>query len=318
MPQGEASRRLAAVIVTGSMPDSVPSLTNVTPWERAMVTSMTDPAGPKPRLPTRATRADLAYILYTSGSTGMPKGVMITHENAVSFIDWCSATFAPPGRSVQQPPAVSFRPVGRRSSTSAIKHGASSHLISDDLGREPQGSRQVHRRASADRLVFDALDPDLAACSSDSSASHDGSACALVLFGGEVFPVEASSRAAAPMAVGRVLQPVRSDGDHRRLHRCAGFRPSSRTTGRRHYPIGFPCTHCGTWCSTARAAGERGRTKECSTSAARRSLPATGIVPRKPPRRFSSVMASAGTTPATSSGWNRRRGSPTWAARIGW
>ena len=38
--------------------------------------------------------SSLAYIIYTSGTTGNPKGVMITHANAVAMIKWAEVEYA--------------------------------------------------------------------------------------------------------------------------------------------------------------------------------------------------------------------------------
>lgn len=36
---------------------------------------------------------DTAYLIYTSGSTGLPKGVEISHKNAIAFLNWANEEF---------------------------------------------------------------------------------------------------------------------------------------------------------------------------------------------------------------------------------
>lgn len=72
---------------------------------------------------------DIAYVLFTSGSTGIPKGAVISHRALISYINWVTAEFAFDENTVFGSQTPLYFSMSVTDLFSTIKCGCTYHII---------------------------------------------------------------------------------------------------------------------------------------------------------------------------------------------
>ncbi|MFL6350474.1 MAG: amino acid adenylation domain-containing protein [Bryobacteraceae bacterium] len=143
-----------------------------------------------------ATDTDLAYILYTSGSTGDPKGVMISHRTILTFINWSCATF----QMTSAERVTSHAPLHFDLSTfdiyATLKAGGTVVLVPERLSVFPV---QLADLLQNERITITYLVPSILSLmiTYGKLDAHDLSGLRAVLFAGEVFQIKSLRQLAA-------------------------------------------------------------------------------------------------------------------------
>jgi amino acid adenylation domain-containing protein len=184
---------------------------------------------------------DLVYIFFTSGSTGVPKGVAISHRNIMDYIDWASECFGIDETHMLGNQAPFYFDNSTLDIYLCLKTGACMHIIPEKHFAFPSRLVQYVKDAGIDTIFW----VPSALCNVANRKALDNlklEHVRKILFCGEVMPNKQLNywRARLPNALYANLY-----GPTEITDACAYYIVDREFSDDEPLPIGFPCGNTG-------------------------------------------------------------------------
>lgn len=205
--------------------------------ENLFVTELSRPDYDFEKQPTNTFDKCISYVLYTSGSTGVPKGVCVAHTAANAFVRWCVKTFG----INETDEIASIAPFHFDLSVCDVFASrfskANLHLFNTG---QVQNVRLMAEELSRRKITFIYATPTFlsALVQFGKTEKYDWTSMKTVLFAGEVFPVK---HLHALMDVWNGARFYNLYGPTE-TNVCTYYEVEHDETRTEPYPIGRPCT----------------------------------------------------------------------------
>lgn len=186
---------------------------------------------------SRIIDTDILYVLFTSGSTGIPKGVIITHRSVIDYTEWVAETFGLDHGTVLGSQAPFYFDNSVLDIYSAVRNGATLHIIPHTYFSFPIRLLEYIRDNRINTVFW--VPTVLCRVADTGVLDHcDISCLKKVLFAGEVMPAKQLNiwRRRLPEAMfANLYGPTEITVD------CAYYIVDREIGDSEPVPIGYPC-----------------------------------------------------------------------------
>lgn len=180
---------------------------------------------------------DPLYVMFTSGSTGMPKGVVVSHRSVIDYVEWLAETFKFTERTIFGNQAPFYFDNSILDIYSTIKNGCETVIIPEERFLSPKRLCQYLNQMKINTIFWV---PSALVLVANSGALKTSGPMNLekILFCGEVMPTKQLNiwQSAIPTALYANLYGPTEITDV-----CAYFIINRKFRDNESLPIGFPC-----------------------------------------------------------------------------